>query len=154
MNDVVDLAGHLRDAVARAREQRLAVPPTEGDGHQTGDEGVRVGSDRLDAGVVSALTPNSPSPAEPGGAVLSAVPPGPYIQEEYDALVAAVWDFDGCESDLTRFDELLTTALAFIGRIARDGTRSTPLDQERAALLLRRMEQRALWGPDHTVVQP
>lgn len=153
MSDVVDLVGHLQKAVARARDQRLAVPPTEGDGHQTGDEGVGVGSDRLDAGVVSALTPNSPSPEGPGDAP-SLASPGPYTPEEYDALVAAVWDFDGCEHDLTRFDELLTTALAFIGRIAIDGIRTVPLDQDRAALLLRRMEQRALWGPDHTVIQP
>jgi hypothetical protein len=57
-----------------------------------------------------------------------------------------VWSLD--DDDPFRFDELLTSALAFIGRRALD------VADERAAALLRAMEQRALWGPDHPVRQP
>lgn len=76
----------------------------------------------------------------------------PYAPEEFESLVAAVWDFDGCETDLTRFDELLTAALAFIARITLDGLNG--FEETRAAELLRSMEQRALWGPGHPVKQP
>lgn len=68
-------------------------------------------------------------------------------------MIDAVWNFSPSEveEDLTRFNELLHAALVFIGRVASDGYVEPP---EAAAELLRSVEQRALWGPDHPVRQP
>lgn len=75
---------------------------------------------------------------------------GPYDPAEFEALIEAVWSLE--DDDPTRFDELLHAALVFIGRVA-----FAPIGGQwdwHAAELLRAMEQRALWGPDHPVVQP
>lgn len=76
-------------------------------------------------------------------------PAGPYDPAELEALIEAVWSLEG--DDPTRFDELLHAALVALGRIALN-----PYAAERGmvTLLLRSMEQRALWGPDHPVRQP
>lgn len=76
---------------------------------------------------------------------------GPYDPAELEALVEAVWSLEG-DADPTRFDELLHAALVLLGRIALDPYGLSWRDQ--AAELLRSMEQRALWGPDHPVRQP
>lgn len=76
--------------------------------------------------------------------------PGPYDPAELEALMEAVWSLEG--DDPTRFDELLHAALVFVGRVA-----FAPIGGQwdwHAAELLRSMEQRALWGPDHPVRQP
>lgn len=73
----------------------------------------------------------------------------PMTELELDAIVTAIW------SDLTedpyRVGDLLADAIGFIGRYAVDPS-IDPYDAARAAGLLRRMEQRALWGP--TVPHP
>lgn len=94
------------------------------------------------------------SERQPGGAAATA-PPGPYCEAEFGAFIASVWNFpaDDTGEDLTRFDELLHAALVFIAGIALDPS-TDPHEANRAAHVLRSMEQRALWGPDHPVRQP
>jgi len=84
------------------------------------------------------------------GGVAATASPDLYTDDEYEAFCAAVWSLAEDE-DLTRFDDLLHAALAFIGAIALD---RRPGSVDRAVALLRAMEQRALWGPDHPVRQP
>lgn len=79
------------------------------------------------------------------GGAATASSPGPYDPAELEALIDAVWSLDG-DIDPTRFDELLHAALVFIGRIALN---PFPTERGIATRLLRSMEQRALWGPDH-----
>lgn len=125
----------------------LVLPPTEGEHHGAGDGVVDVGSGRVEPVRVSASTATEkPSLAPP----LAHDVPEPFTEDEYDALITSVWSLDN--DDPTRFDELLSHALAFIGRIALDGANG--LEESRAAELLRAMEQRSLWGPDHPVRQP
>ena len=111
------------------------------------DEAEREGSGRVET-VAVARPANSPSAGllEGSGGAAATASPDPYTEAEFDALVSSVWSLD--DDDPFRFDELLTAALAFIGRRALDVT------DGRAAALLRSMEQRALWGPDHPVRQP
>lgn len=82
---------------------------------------------------------------------------GPYTFAELEALYTSVWSLEEDGTDLTRFHELLHAALVFIGRIALydedDGDTAAAWSPD-AAALLRTMEQRALWGPDHPVRQP
>lgn len=94
------------------------------------------------------------SERQPGGAAATA-PPGPYCEAEFGSFIASVWNFpaDDAEEDLTRFDELLHAALVFIAGIALDPS-TDPHEADRAATVLRSMEQRALWGPGIPVVQP
>lgn len=131
-------------------ELELVAPTTDGGDRQTADEGVQVPpGDRLDSGRTSACTPNSPSAEGPAG-VAATASAGPYDPAELEALIEAVWSLEG-DADPTRFDELLHAALVSLGRIALN-----PFAAERGmvTLLLRSMEQRALWGPDHPVRQP
>lgn len=70
--------------------------------------------------------------------------PEPFTAAEFDAIIGTIWN--GLDGDPHRFDDLLADALGFIGGIAvRAGSNAA----ERAASLLREMEQRALWGPNH-----
>ncbi|MEU4391616.1 hypothetical protein [Kribbella sp. NPDC023855] len=72
--------------------------------------------------------------------------PAPLTAEEFDAIVGAIWaDLD---DDPMRIGDLLATAVAFIAGIALHED-TDPQDAARAAAVLREMEQRALWGPDH-----
>lgn len=75
---------------------------------------------------------------------------GPYTDDEFDSLMTSVWSLE--EDDPTRFDELLSHAIGFIARLALEGDNG--FAESNAAVLLRSMEQRALWGPDHPVRQP
>lgn len=131
----------------------LVAPTSDGGNHQTADEGVQgVGSPAgMDPGRcgVPAL-PNSPSAEGPAGDAATASA-GPYTQDEFAALIEAVWSLEDTE-DLVRFHELLHAALVFVGRVALAGTGYQWGSEARE--LLRSMEQRALWGPDHPVVQP
>ena len=132
------------------------VAPTTDQGNRAADEGVRVGSPGLETGEIGARTTNSPSAVEgPAGATAMASA-GPYDPAELEALVEAVWSLE--EDDPTRFDELLHAALVMLGRIAMTRSSlyspSSALDRQRVTQLLRSMEQRALWGPDHPVRQP
>jgi hypothetical protein len=77
---------------------------------------------------------------------------GPYTFAELEALYTSVWSLEDDGTDLTRFHELLHAALVFIGRLAlNEYEYEWGYD---AATLLRSMELRALWGPDHPVRQP
>lgn len=76
---------------------------------------------------------------------LEVTTPDPFTEAEFDAILGTIWE--GLDDDPTRFDDLLFTALGFIAGIALT-SRADRLP-ERAAGLLRRMEQRSLWGPDH-----
>jgi hypothetical protein len=70
--------------------------------------------------------------------------PEPFTEAEFDSILGTIWnELDG---DPHRFDDLLAQALGFIGGIA---VRTDHHVAERAAGLLRDMEQRALLGPDH-----
>lgn len=71
--------------------------------------------------------------------------PDPFTGDEFDAILSSVWN--GLQDDPFRFGDLLAEALGFIAGIALHED-SSPGDAARAAGLLRRMEQRALWGPD------
>jgi hypothetical protein len=115
----------------------LVAPTSDGDDHGAGDEGAEVPpADRLDAGRVSGSATNSPSPAPP---TLE-----PFTEAEFDAIIGTIWN--GLEGDPTRFDDLLADALGFVAAVAlRPDLTDT---SGRAAGLLRRMEQRALWGPN------
>lgn len=70
--------------------------------------------------------------------------PEPFTEAEFDSILGTIWN--GLDGDAHRFDDLLAQALGFIGGIAM---RTDHHVAERAAALLREMEQRALWGPDH-----
>lgn len=135
-------------ATVRDLDADLAAPTTDR-GDQATDEGVEAGSDRLDAGEVSASTPNSPSVAGSGGVLLPEAPPDPLTAAELDAIVTAIWD--GLDGDPFRVGDLLADALGFIGGLA---LRTDHHVAERATGLLRRMEQRALWGPEHPAEVP
>lgn len=109
-----------------------------------------------------ALVPTESERQGAGGAAATASPAAcdcmseKYKLEEFEAFIGAVWNFapdPDAEDDLTRFDELLHAALVYIGRVALDPS-TDPFDADRAARLLRSMELRALWGPDHPVIQP
>jgi hypothetical protein len=70
----------------------------------------------------------------------------PLTPAEFDAIVGAIWaDLD---EDEFRIGDLLAVALGFIAGIALHED-TDPHDAARAAAVLREMEQRALWGPDH-----
>lgn len=84
-----------------------------------------------------------------GGADLSAASPAeqpPLTTAEFDAIVGAVWA--DLEEDPYRIGDLLAQALGFIAGIALHED-TDPRDAARAAAVLRAMEQRALWGPEH-----
>lgn len=119
-----------------------------------GGEGVGSGVARVEPAASTPTLNSRPSvlPAGSTGAAATASV-DPYHPGEFDALIASVWALEGAD-DPTRFDELLTAALAFIGAIAIDGVPPRLTTPHRAAALLRAMEQRALWGPDHPVRQP
>lgn len=153
MNDI-DLVGHLGAAIDRARA-RVTNHEQLGDTTDfaeqgTRDEGVQAGSVRLDAGKFSACTTNSPSLVPVAGDapnLMGGVPAPmtePMTELELDAIVTAVWA--DLEQDPFRVGDLLADAIGFIGRIAV-APDTDPYDADRAAGLLRRMEQRALWGP-------
>lgn len=74
-----------------------------------------------------------------------AVEPEPFTEAEFDSIIGTIWnELDG---DPHRFDDLLAEALGFIAAVAlRPDLTDTA---GRAIGLLRRMEQRSLWGPDH-----
>lgn len=116
-----------------------------------GGEGVGSGAARVEPAASTPALNSRPSvlPTGSTGAAATASV-DPYHPGEFDALIASVWSLEGAD-DPTRFDELLTAALAFIGALA---LRTDHHVAERAADLLRRMEQRALWGPDQPVRQP
>lgn len=127
MTDLIALGG-TTDAPELSADEGVQSPP----------------GDRLDAGRNSACTPNSPSVDTGAGVPLPEAPaPDPLTQDEYDAIVHAI--FDGLDADPWRVGDLLADALGFIGRLAIDG--ADGFEEGRAAGLLRRMEQRALWGP-------
>ncbi|WP_020385945.1 hypothetical protein [Kribbella catacumbae] len=116
----------------------LDVPTTDVGVHGAGDEGVEAGSpadgqETRSLAVVS--TTNSPSPA-----------PTPFTAAEFDAIVSTIWN--GLPDDPFRIGDLLADALGFIAGIALHED-TDPNDAARAAAVLRAMEQRALWGPDH-----
>lgn len=72
------------------------------------------------------------------------VPPEPYTEAEFDALLHVVWNIS--DDDPYRFSDLLADALAYLAAVAiRPDTNGREAD--RAAGMLRRVEQRALWGP-------
>ncbi|HET6291729.1 MAG TPA: hypothetical protein VFG33_00090 [Kribbella sp.] len=73
-------------------------------------------------------------------------PPAPLTADEYDSIVGTIWN--ELEDDLGRFDDLLAEALGFIAGIALHED-TDPREADRATAVLRSMEQRALWGPDH-----
>lgn len=109
-----------------------------------------------------ALVPTESERPEAGGAAATASPAACdcmseiYENKEFEAFIGAVWNFapdPDAEDDLTRFDELLHAALVFIAGIALDPS-TDPHEANRAAQMLRSMEQRALWGPDYPVRQP
>ena len=145
-----------RDFIDRARRAQQAVnelvaPATDGGDRETADEGVPAGSPAgVETPVVRAGTPNSPSAEGPAGATAMASV-GPYTFAELEALYTSIWSLEEDGTDLTRFHELLHASLVFIGRIALDEYGEWATD---AATLLRLMELRALWGPDHPVRQP
>lgn len=93
------------------------------------------------------LVPTEPEDPKAGGAAATASPAdSPLTVEEFDAIVGAIWaDLD---DDPMRIGDLLATALGFIAGIALHED-TDPHDAARAAAVLREMEQRALWGPDH-----
>lgn len=149
-----DLFGEARAAVDRALAAQQAVnelvaPATDGGNQETADEGVRAGYAGVETGHVSGRTPNSPSADAGPGMVQPS--PGPYTFAELEALYTSIWSLEDDGTDLTRFHELLHAALVFIGRIALAYPADWSVD---AAALLRAMELRALWGPDHPVRQP
>lgn len=96
-----------------------------------------------------ALTTDGGNHETPAG-VAATASAGPYDPAELEALIEAAWSLEG-DADPTRFDELLHAALVFLGRIALN---PFPAERGLATQLLRSMEQRALWGPDHPVRQP
>jgi len=68
----------------------------------------------------------------------------PPVPREFDRILGTIWF--RVDDDPHRFSDLLADALGFIGALA---IRTDHHVAERAAGLLRRMEQRALRGPDH-----
>lgn len=81
----------------------------------------------------------------PGGAAATA-PPEPLTPAEYDAIVSTIWN--GLPDDPFRIGDLLADALGFIGGLAL-AFDTDPHEADRATAVLREMEQRALWGPNH-----
>lgn len=145
------LEWHGRAQRAQQAVDELIARTTDAGDRQTADEGVPAGSAGVETGDVSAGAPNSPSAEGPAGDAATASA-GPYTFAELEALFTSVWSLDDDGTDLTRFHDLLHAALAFIARVA-----SGPIGGQwdwHAAELLRSMEQRALWGPDHPVEQP
>lgn len=69
---------------------------------------------------------------------------GPYTAADFDALLATVWNIS--DDDPHRFSDLLADVLAFVGATAIRPD-LYPREAARAAGMLRRVEQRALWGP-------
>lgn len=91
------------------------------------------------------LEPTEHEGPRSGGAAATASPE-PLTAPEFDAIVALIWD--DLDEDPLRVGDLLADALGFIGGIALD-IHSDPHDADRATAVLRAMEQRALWGPNH-----
>lgn len=126
MNDI-DLVGHLGAAIDRAR-MRVATH------EQLGDT-----TDAAEHGAEEAPPVGQPAVASPSSA------PDPLTGPELGAIIASLWA--DLEDDPYRVGDLLADAVGFIGGVALGEHHPDSL-RGRAAGLLRRMEQRALWGPD------
>lgn len=104
---------------------------------------------RRDGGEELSLVPTEHEGPKAGGAAATASPADPFTREEWDAINAAIWT--DLEDDPFRFSDLLTVALGTLAGMALDADVG-PHEAGYVALavrVLREMEQRALWGPDH-----
>lgn len=106
--------------------RELVLPPSEGEHHDAG---------------AGATDRSAPASAPQGCG-----PTGEFTAAEYDAIVSTIWN--DLDSDPRRFDDLLTEALTYIVDVAVMND-TDPYEAARATAVLRSMEQRALWGPNH-----